>query len=443
MHFDLPPGRARVAAILVALGTYGLVFFPTYSLMGRAATALAVLPVMTIGWLLGMQGGLLAALFCLLSNIILLNLVGQPGLEVLTRPGGGALGSMLLVLIGGLVGRMSDLGRQATWELAARQEAEEKLRQSETRYRALIENSADAIVLLDADGAILYRTPSANLILGYSLDENIGRNVFELMHPEDIPQVRQVFTRLLQQPRAEGHIQFRCRHKDGTWRRIEASGSNLLGEPSVRALVVNYRDITERQQAEEEREAIRDFLQTTIDGLSEPMMVIGTDYLVKLMNRAMQVRYPAGKRTGPLYCYQVSHDRDTPCSGAAHPCPLEQVRESLRPVTMVHEHIRQDGEKRFVELIASPLLGKDGTLTGIVESARDITARRRAEAELVKLQQAVETSGEVIFLTDREGILTYVNPEFTRLYGHAAEEVVGKVTPRILKSGRMKPEDYA
>ncbi len=64
------------------------------------------------------------------------------------------------------------------------------------------------------------------------------------------------------------------------------------------------------------------------------------------------------------------------------------------------------------------------------------------KAELITLRKAVEASGEVIFLTDREGIITYVNPEFTRLYGYHADEVVGRTTPRILKSGMMTAHDY-
>jgi PAS domain S-box-containing protein len=73
---------------------------------------------------------------------------------------------------------------------------------------------------------------------------------------------------------------------------------------------------------------------------------------------------------------------------------------------------------------------------------RDITGRQRLEAELLTLRKAVEASGEVIFLTDLEGIITYANPEFTRLYGYHAHEVVGKTTPRILKSGLMTGQDY-
>ncbi len=73
---------------------------------------------------------------------------------------------------------------------------------------------------------------------------------------------------------------------------------------------------------------------------------------------------------------------------------------------------------------------------------RDVTERRRQEDELRRLRKAVENSGEVIFLTARDGVITWVNPEFTRLYGYLADEVVGKTTPRILKSGRVPQQEY-
>ncbi|MBZ5542916.1 MAG: response regulator [Acidobacteriia bacterium] len=78
-----------------------------------------------------------------------------------------------------------------------------------------------------------------------------------------------------------------------------------------------------------------------------------------------------------------------------------------------------------------------------LREAADRRAHKRAEEALVRLHQAVDASGEVVFMTDREGIITLINPEFTRLYGYTQDEVVGKVTPRILKSGTMQPEEYA
>jgi PAS domain-containing protein len=122
------------------------------------------------------------------------------------------------------------------------------------------------------------------------------------------------------------------------------------------------------------------FLESVIDGVAEPIMVIGTDYHVKFMNQAAR-RFCSGDAgaSEPLLCHQVSHRSEAACSGLEHPCPLEEVRLSGQPVTVVHKHYRADGEQRFVEIIAAPLWGADGTFEGIVEAARDITERKRTE----------------------------------------------------------------
>ncbi len=130
--------------------------------------------------------------------------------------------------------------------------AQERLHDSEMRFRALIENSADAITLIGSDGTVLYESPASNRILGYAAEERLGRNSFELMHPDDLDYTTRLFSQLLQKPSENVMAQFQFRHKNGSWRWIEAVGANLLAEPSVQAIVVNYRDITERKQAEEE-----------------------------------------------------------------------------------------------------------------------------------------------------------------------------------------------
>jgi two-component system sensor histidine kinase UhpB len=130
-------------------------------------------------------------------------------------------------------------------------------------------------------------------------------------------------------------------------------------------------------------EAAHAFRQAIIDGVAEPIMVIGIDYRVQLMNRAAREFSSAGADASePLLCHQISHQRGTPCDGIEHPCPLEQVRQSGQPVTVVHEHYQANGERRLVEIIASPLWEADGTFQGIIESVRDITERKRAEEAL-------------------------------------------------------------
>ncbi len=110
---------------------------------------------------------------------------------------------------------------------------------------------------------------------------------------------------------------------------------------------------------------------------------------------------------------------------------------------------RRDGERFDVEVAAAPLRDADGHQLGWCANMIDIEERERLRRDLSildderrRLQAAVEAAGEAIFLTDREGVFTYVNPRFTELYGYTAEEVVGKATPRILKGGTLERADY-
>ncbi len=127
----------------------------------------------------------------------------------------------------------------------------EALEERERRFRSLIEKSTDGISLLDAGGTILYRSPSNLKISGHTDEELIGRQGFELMHPDDREKIFRLFRKLVDIPGKVGQTTYRQRHKNGTWQWMEATATNLLADPGVRAIVVNYRDITERKEAEE------------------------------------------------------------------------------------------------------------------------------------------------------------------------------------------------
>jgi len=122
---------------------------------------------------------------------------------------------------------------------------------TEQRFRSLIEHSSDVITLLDARGTIVYSTQSLKPTLGYAAVEMMGHSVFELVHPDQQPAAAALLERLLQDPAAVLRADFRVRQKGGLWRDLDVVMANRLADPHVRALVVTYRDVTDRKRAEE------------------------------------------------------------------------------------------------------------------------------------------------------------------------------------------------
>jgi PAS domain S-box-containing protein len=151
--------------------------------------------------------------------------------------------------LAGMVASMRDI----TVQVEAEREAEHgrrALAESERRFRALIEKSADAVSLVSADGMTLYTSPAGERIHGFALHERLVVPVWETIHPDDQVRAMTALRAVLAAPAASGAARFRWRHKDGSWRWIDATGTNLVDDPAVGAVVVNYRDVTEGVNAE-------------------------------------------------------------------------------------------------------------------------------------------------------------------------------------------------
>jgi len=132
-----------------------------------------------------------------------------------------------------------------------RQQAQQALWASEIRFRAMIENGLDDISLLDAEGKLIWESPAVVRNLGYPENAFVGRRIFELVHPDDLVWISELFIKLIQEPQNRQEGIGRLRHADGSWHWVEAIVTNMLENPSVQAIVVNYRDITERKHAED------------------------------------------------------------------------------------------------------------------------------------------------------------------------------------------------
>ncbi len=136
-------------------------------------------------------------------------------------------------------------------DITARVEAEQALRASEERWRAIVDNSAEGVLLIDRDGRYSYVSSTVTTMLGYTEAEFRGLSYADLTHPDDLGAIEAMRARVLATPGAREQLIVRVRHRDGTWRWIERRIVNALDTPAVRSIIVSFHDVTERVAAEQ------------------------------------------------------------------------------------------------------------------------------------------------------------------------------------------------
>lgn len=142
-------------------------------------------------------------------------------------------------------------------DVSAIRKAERTLKESEQRYRALVENGGDAVVILNTEGKPTYVSASIRSVLGFTEEEAMDLDLFSLLHPEDWQPVRERMKEALEKPGipVPGHTS-RMRHKDGSWRWVAATITNMLHDESIHGIIDNFRDVTGEILAKKEKEKI-------------------------------------------------------------------------------------------------------------------------------------------------------------------------------------------
>jgi PAS domain S-box-containing protein len=171
-------------------------------------------------------------------------------------------------------------------DITDRVRLERQLRDSEERWRALVQHASDIVATVGADGTIRYVSPSVERILGYRPEDPISRNTSDYVPPESVAGLRAQFDALIQKPGVGSPIVLRVRAADGSWRHFEVITNNLLDTPSVGAVVVNARDITQRVRTQEELQAYRDRLEQLVEERTQELSRSNAQLAQEIAERA-------------------------------------------------------------------------------------------------------------------------------------------------------------
>src|SRR5438445_1667481 len=269
--------------------------------------------------------------------------------------------------------------------------------------RSLVEHSSDAIALLDAAGITFYTNQTATRVLGYPVDELIGRSPFDLLHPDDLPRAQELFGGLLAHPGEPVAAQVRCRSREGAYRLLEVVAMNRLDDRAVGAIVVSYRDTTERHRAETElqhTELRHSVLVESVQAILWRSDAVTFQFELVSHEAEALLGYPAERWTAdPTFWLSHVHpdDRDWASGYGRHETEL------LRPHEMEYRMIAADGRVVWVRDVIR-VLAEHGRPRWLVGVMLDITARKRAEQvqdATYRIADAANTAADLATLLRR------------------------------------------
>ncbi len=163
-------------------------------------------------------------------------------------------------------------------DVTAKVESENKIKHSEKRFKSLVQDGGDFIAIIDANANYTYISPTSFTILGYKPEELNLKNIFYYIHPEDMDTVKRYFVQVKNNKKIN-LLPFRFKHKNGHWRWIETSFTNLLDEPSIQGIVANSRDITERKNIEETLLITKENYKNLFENSPAPMFIFDFETL--------------------------------------------------------------------------------------------------------------------------------------------------------------------
>jgi len=316
-------------------------------------------------------------------------------------------------------------------DITEKKQAQQRLKASEKRFRALLENNGDMISLTDKGGKILYLSPAFEKLTGFTLEAMREKTAFEIMHPDLREEARLALEELLANPGVPIPRKSRFLNKQtGTYIYVEGITTNLLADENVKAIVANFKDVTERTETQEKlylaESRFRKLIEHNYDG-------------IVLRDQNFEIIYSSASSERILGWTDADKYGQT-FSDKTHPDDVEKVKENHENVLkhpgvsfpLIFRTQHKNGHYVWVERVMTNML-HDKAIHAIVANFRDIT--QKIEAELEKefdhnnLQALINNTNDLMWSISRDGKLISSNRAFDQMVKHMSGN-------EVIKSGK-------
>ena len=274
-------------------------------------------------------------------------------------------------------------------DITERRQAEDKLQRSHARYTSMISNISDVIGIIGADGIMTYKSPNIEKWFGWLPEDRVGTSGFSTVHPDDLDRVGKVFYSLFDKDNAVKTLEFRYQCKDGSYKPIELTAANLLNDPFIHGVLLNYRDITVRKQIEEElkQTSTRLALATRAGGVGVWDYDIVNNIL--LWDDQMIALYGLDKKnfSGAYEAWQAGLHPDDMLRGDQE---IQMAISGKKEFNSEFRVLWPDGTIRHIRALAVVQRDDSGKALRMIGTNWDITSRKNAEQALFESKEDLQ-----------------------------------------------------